>query len=212
MIHIITATNRHLFEREMLEYFRLRHEIFVDERGWRELAQPDGLERDQFDNDDAMYIIGIDGERVYGGSRLISTMKPHLLGDVFTHLAPRGVPRDPTFLEWTRVFVTKDRREGRNAGRTAGAVICGLLEFCLEEGIQALTGVIDAWWIPRFHGMGWTVHPLGPPELAGGDWVVAVTMPIDEGTLASTQEFHGIQGSVLVRRGLARPAIPAIVQ
>jgi len=57
MIHVITGANRHLYELELLAHFRLRHEIYVVERNWTNLTRPDGLERDQFDNEDATYIL-----------------------------------------------------------------------------------------------------------------------------------------------------------
>jgi acyl-homoserine lactone synthase len=206
MIHLVTSANRNLYAKEIEEHFRIRHEIYVGERGWKALARADGLERDQFDSDDATYILAIDDGRVVGGSRLVPTMVPHLLSEVFPHLAARGVPRDPSIFEWTRIFVVKERREGRNAGRTAGMVICGLLEFCLEEGIQALTAVLEAWWLPRFHDMGWTLRPLGLPELIDGSWTLAVEMPIDDGVLDATRAFHDIDAPVLIRRGPQRPS------
>ena len=46
--------------------------------------------------------------------------------------------------------------------------------------------------------MGWTSIPLGLPELINGEWSVAVKVPIDENTLASTRAFHGITGGVRV--------------
>ena len=128
MIHIVTAANRRAYGAELAQHFRLRHDIYVAERGWKELARPDGLERDQFDNDDATYVLAVDDNRVIGGSRLIPTLKPHLLSEVFAGLAAvRGVPRGDDIVEWTRMFVVKERREGRNIGRTAGTVICGVL-------------------------------------------------------------------------------------
>jgi acyl-homoserine lactone synthase len=212
MIEAVAAANSHLFADELADYFRVRHTIFVEERGWREIARPDGLEKDQFDTDDAIYLLGIENQRVYSGARLVPTVKPHLLSEVFPHLASvRGVPREPGIFEWTRIFAIKERREGRNAGRAVGAVICGMLEFCLEEGIYALSGVVDAWWLPRFHDMGWTVRPLGLPELIGKDWVVAVLMPIDEETLEKTRAFHAIDGPLLVRRSLESPVVRELV-
>jgi hypothetical protein len=62
MIHVITGANRHLYEPELLAHFRLRHEIYVVERSWSNLARPDGLERDQFDNEDATYILDMGRE------------------------------------------------------------------------------------------------------------------------------------------------------
>lgn len=208
MIHVITNANRDLYAKEILDHHRIRHEIYVKERRWANLDHPDGLERDQFDNDDAVYVLAIDRGRVVGGSRLIQTTKPHLLSEVFSHLAEiRGLPRGPDIYEWTRMFVVKERREGRNMGRTAGMVMCGLLEYCLADGVVALTALVEMWWLPRFHDMGWTVKPLGMPELVNEEWSVAVLMPIDERTLASTRAFHDIESPVLVTEAERRPAL-----
>lgn len=121
------------------------------------------------------------------------TTRPHLLSEVFPRLASvRGLPRAVDIYEWTRMFVVKSRREGRTmGGQTRGFVICGVLEHCLDNGITGLTALIEMFWLPLFHSMGWTSIPLGLPELA-------VKMPIDENTLASTRAFHGITGRVRV--------------
>lgn len=211
MIHVITAANRHLYERELLEHYRIRHDIYVDERGWKLLEKPDKLERDQFDTDDAIYLLYIEQGRVIAGSRLVPTIKPNLMNDVFPHLASvRGVPCDPGIFDWTRIFVVRDRREGGNAGKAAGTVLCGMLEYCLDEGIHALSVISVAWWLPRLQEMGWEPQPLGLPECIDSEWALALLIPISEETLAATRAFHGIERSVLVRRGLQRAAIEKV--
>jgi acyl-homoserine lactone synthase len=82
-------------------------------------------------------------------------------------------------------------------------VICGVLEHCLDNGITSLTALIEMFWLPLFHSMGWNLIPLGLPELISGEWSIAVKMPIDRTTLESTRAFHGIAGGVLVE---AHPA------
>jgi len=42
MVHVISAVNRHLYEDVLDEHFRVRHEIFVEERKWEGLRKPDG--------------------------------------------------------------------------------------------------------------------------------------------------------------------------
>ena len=200
MIHVVTNANRHLYEAELLAHFRLRHEIYVVERNWKDLARTDGLERDQFDNQDATYILATDNGQVIGGSRLLPTTRPHLLSEVFPYLASvRGLPRAIEIYEWTRMFVIKSRREGRTmGGQTRGLVICGVLEYCLDNGITGLTALIEMFWLPLFHSMGWNLMPLGLPELINGEWSIAVKMAINEDTLVSTRRFHGITGRVHV--------------
>jgi acyl-homoserine lactone synthase len=77
-------------------------------------------------------------------------------------------------------------------------VVCGVLEHCLDNGITGLTALIEMFWLPLFHSMGWTLIPLGLPELINGEWSIAVKMLIDENTLASTRAFHGIARRVRV--------------
>jgi acyl-homoserine lactone synthase len=198
MIHVITGANRHRYEAELLAHFRLRHEIYVVERNWKDLARADGLERDQFDDEHATYILAIDDGQVIGGSRLVPTTRPHLLSEVFPYLASvRGLPIGVDIYEWTRMFVVSSRREGRTmGGATRGMVICGVLEYCLENGVTGLTAVIEMFWLPLFHSMGWSLMPLGLPELINGEWSIAVKMTINDDTLASTRRFHGIAGRV----------------
>jgi N-acyl-L-homoserine lactone synthetase len=50
-IHVITRDNRPFYADHLQTYFRLRHEIFVGERGWEDLRRPDGRDVDAYDND-----------------------------------------------------------------------------------------------------------------------------------------------------------------
>src|SRR5665647_12285 len=110
MIHIVNAGNRHLYTEELREHFRIRHEVYVGERGWEMLEKPDGLERGQFDTDDATYVLLIENGEVIGGFRIVPSLKPNLLSEVFPHLAEvKGVPSDPTIFDWTRIHVVKHR-------------------------------------------------------------------------------------------------------
>ena len=212
MIHIVTSANRADYEPQIENDFRIRHDIYVGERKWMNLAKPDGRECDQFDNDDAIYLLAIEGQKVVGGSRLIPTLKPHLLDEVFPHLAQKGVPRAHNIYEWTRVHVIKERREGRNRGVALGSLFCGVLEYCLAREVVALTALVEMWWLPHFHEMGWTLDPLGLPELINGEWSIAISLSIDRRTLETTREMFGIREPVLApaaRKVPSRIEVPA---
>lgn len=202
MIHVVTAVNRPAYQSELVDHFRIRHDIYVGERRWMQLARPDDLERDQFDNDDATYLLAIDRGQVVGGSRLVPTLKPHLMSDVFPHLVAGDLPRAADIVEWTRVHVVRSRREGRNRGMVAGLVYCGVVEHCLQSGVSALVALVEMWWLPYFHEMGWTVRPLGLPELIEGEWSIAVLLPVSESVRDSTRAFFGIDRPALA------PSVP----
>ncbi|MES1148695.1 MAG: acyl-homoserine-lactone synthase, partial [Bradyrhizobium guangdongense] len=160
MIHAISAVNRHLYEDVIEQHFRVRHDIFVDERRWEALRKPDRRDIDDYDNEDAIYLLALEDRRVLGGYRLYPTTKPSMMSEIFPHLAAvRGCPADPLIWEWSRFFVVRERRDGAlNLQLMAAAQ-----EFCLDQGIERLCLVMETWWLPRFHDMGFTVTPLGLP-------------------------------------------------
>jgi acyl-homoserine lactone synthase len=204
MIHVVTAANRHLYQSCIEDLFRLRHDIFVGERGWRDLERPDGREIDAYDNDDTVYMLALDGERIVGSHRLYPTTKPTMLGDVFPHLATvRGIPDDAGIWEWSRYFVIKDRRDGKLNLQLLAAV----QELCLDEGIMEISAVMETWWLPRFQETGFVVRPLGLPALVNNEWTMAALIEINADTLACVKEMGGIDGSVLMRKGPQRPLV-----
>jgi len=90
-------------ENPLLEQaFRLRHSIFVDERGWEVLRRADGREIDQFDDEDAVHELALHDGAVVGYHRMRPTTRPHLLGDVHLHICERAYPRSPLVWEWKR--------------------------------------------------------------------------------------------------------------
>jgi acyl-homoserine lactone synthase len=212
MIHVVTAENRRLYEKEMLEHHRIRHDIYVRDNKWKNLKVEDGRESDQFDNEDAVYILAIEDGHVIGGSRFVPTIKPHLLSDVFPQLADvRGVPRSPDIFEWTRLFAVAERRDrGALAGSVTGKILCGGLEFLLGEEAVGFTIVTEAWWLARTHSWGWKLSPLGMPALVDGEWLVGSYVVCDPETLQATRRRYGIEEPVLVRHGITRPAVRSV--
>jgi acyl-homoserine lactone synthase len=205
-IHVITRENRRLYAGPLQSCFRLRHDIFVGERGWEALRRPDGRDIDAYDDDNAVYLLAIDGGRVVGGQRLYPTLIPHMISEVFPHLATRGVPRAPTIFEWTRYFVVKERRMGRTDCR----LLAGLQEFCLAEGITEVTAVVEMWWLPRWQQSGFKVRPLGLPAPVGGEACLAASIRISEESLASVRRLGGLRGSCLVREGIRSPVLDRV--
>lgn len=201
-VHVIKPGNRHLYGDIVESLFRLRHDVFVDERGWERLRRPDGRDVDAYDDEHAIYLVALEGERVVGGQRLYPTLRPHMLSEVFPHLASRtGVIQSPDVYEWTRYFVVRERR----GGRTDCRLLAALQAFCLDEGISRVTAVVEAWWLPRWHQVGFRSRPLGLPEIVEGQPTLAAAIDIAPESLASVRAFAGLKGPAL---GLAFPTQP----
>jgi len=205
-VHVITGENRDSYREQIKEYFLLRHEVFIKERGWKDLHHIDGQEIDAYDNANAVYLLAIDQDRVVGGQRLYPTLLPHMMSEVFGHMAQRGIPQAYDIFEWTRYFVIKERRMGRTDCRLLAAI----QQFCLEEGIMALTAVVEMWWLPRWQQVGFKVRPLGLPTIIEGQPCIAAEIRISQDSLDRVRNLAGLRGSALVRHGRLLPLLDQV--
>lgn len=194
-IHVITSANRARYADLLEQHHKVRHDVFVGERGWKELERPDGRDVDAYDNEHAIYLLAVDGSKLVGGPRLYPTTRPHMLTEVFPHLVHvrRGLPTGPDVFEWTRYFVVRERRSGRTDCR----LLAAMQHYCLEEGITSVTAVAETWWLPRVHIVGFRTRPLGVPQEIEGQPTIAVQVPISSESLESVRSHAGLRGAAI---------------
>lgn len=200
-VHVVSRDNAADYAEELNAYHRWRHLVYVEERGWEDLRRPDGLERDQFDTDEAVHLLALDGSDFVGASRMLPMSEPTLLSEIFPDLVEREpVPRDPQTVEWTRMFVVPARRTGQGSRSVGGALFCGVMEYCLGIGARRVGGVMETFWLPRWQRFGWITRPMGMPRDIGGAMTLAAFMDVDERALAGVRSATGWGESVLTWR------------
>jgi acyl-homoserine lactone synthase len=213
-VHVIRRDNKHLYSDILEDYFRLRHQIYVVERKWTVLDRPDKREIDQFDTDETVYLLGLDGRSIIAGMRLVPTTAPTLLSDLFPKLSLDGPIRRPDVYELSRVFVVKHRR-GEHAGpRAEAAIQAAAMEYGLSVGLSAFTIVLESWWLPRLLDQGWVARPLGLPIDIDSMSTVAVMVDVNEQAWTEICLRRSVPGPMLVWQGLPvieRHAIRALV-
>jgi acyl-homoserine lactone synthase len=208
-IHVVGAHNAPRYARQLESYHRWRHLIYVEERGWNDLRRPDRLERDQFDTEDAVHLLALQDGEVVGASRMIPMSKPTLLGSVFAHLVDKEpLPQDAKSIEWTRMFVVPAHRLGRRPRSVAGALFCGVMEYCCTIGAERVGGTQETFWLPKWQEFGWTTRLYGPPQDIGGAMTLAAFMDVSEQALASVRAATGWNDSVLVWDGFPEVCPP----
>lgn len=204
-LHVVDRSNRSCYEAHLDNYFRIRHDIYVGERGWRDLARPDGREIDPFDTDDATYLIGISPEgEVVAGSRLIPSWKPHLMKNTFPAVADHEVPVAADIFEWTRVFVAPALRAHGRSSPAAGRLYCGIAELCLERHIRRLSVVTEPHWFERFEFLGWRPLLLGSPVSGPDGPIIGVLLEMKEEALTRIRNIYSLDGRVLFSRDPAQ--------
>src|SRR3546814_12718413 len=91
-----------------------------------------------------------------------------MLGTLFSHLCPLGVPAGDKIWESTRLCLPQ--RHGAERRRTLrNALISAMVDVALDRGIEQYTGVIPDPFRKDVLAMGWQAEPLGPAvRIPGG--------------------------------------------
>ena len=190
MIHLINAQNRTLYRDEMRAFHEERRRQFVDERGWR-LSVRDGGEYDDYDDEQAFYLIGFSSEgEIEVGCRLRPTERGGVLPDIFPHLiAESEAPvRAPGVYECTRYFSTAIAR-GRAGFLARSQLHVAMIEAVQDRGGDRLLGFVDLpllTHLRRFSGL--RIRPVGlPADYDEGGVTIAFEIGVSAEDLAVTR-------------------------
>lgn len=189
MVYAITTDNRILFARELDSMHRDRKRVFIDWLKWNVPVVDGVYEKDQFDTDHATYLVAADPEtgQHWGSLRLIPSLSPHMLKDVFASLCDNGVPVGPDIWEMTRICLSPSITREK-ARESLGLIWLATIEFCLERGVTLITGLTHAVFISNILAAGIDIEPLGPPKMFDDMQFGALQVRIDEKLLARERE------------------------
>ncbi len=204
MILIVDALNKDQYPDILDQMFRMRARVFGERLGW-DVTIEDGRERDQFDDLDPVYFIGLDAQdNVISCVRGLQTTGPHMLVDVFNAILDGQPPlRSPNIWEATRFCVDTDRiREKVGVGGISYAT-CELtiasIEFLKDAGITDVVAVVDPVFdrVMRRTGNG-AYDYLGKTVQIGKARAMAGLLDCTDERIARLRAYAGIEGSVFV--------------
>ena len=199
MVHFVTHENRDRFAGLIRQMHQQRRQIFVDELGW-DVDVQDGLEIDEFDTPDAIYLLDEyeEGGALRGSARLLPSTGPHLMSDVFSHLCDNGVPSDNKTWEISRVCPDPKLSGGRERRPVIRKAVCAAMEAGLTFGWQRLTLQVGLDSLPFCLRCGWDVTPLGLPKYNDKNEILAAfAAKITPTGLQAVRRSAGVTSSVL---------------
>lgn len=193
-VHVVTPANRALYGSELVQMHRLRHEIFVEELGWSALTSPDGLERDEFDDGAAIYLLAMEDGVVHGSLRLLPTWKRCMISERFAEWAGRAsVPAAGDAWEWTR-WCPGTARRPRQLIRARGALITAAVEFARSRGIETYYTFCATKFVPQLIELGWNPAPLGLPREFDEGQAIAVRWSVTSDQLDRARAQFRLRG------------------
>ena len=154
--------------------------------GWK-LETSQGMELDQFDRQDTVYVVALDRDgNVNGCARLLPTSRPYLLGDVFPQLlCNEELPCDDDVWELSR-FAAVDfgSESGVALQQFSASFAIGLLKQIMahvaELGAKRLITVSPLGIERLLRLAGVESHRAGPPVMIDGRPIFACWIELDD--------------------------------
>lgn len=162
------------FERDYFDTLsKYRHQVFVEMLGW-ELQCQHGIETDQFDRDDTVYVVAHDtDDNIIGLGRLLPTTRPYLLGEVFPELLNgQTPPSSPDVWELSRFAAvdfngTISPTQGQFSSEIAVELLHKTIEVARSHGAAELITVSPLGIERLLRRAGFKAHRAGPPTMYG---------------------------------------------
>jgi acyl homoserine lactone synthase len=168
-----------------------RHEVFVKQLGWRLPMADDEFERDQYDRDDTVYVVGRDeAGSICGCARLLPTTQPYLLKELFPFLLAEGMPAPESTDVWelsrfAASPIAGDPAAGDNFTWFFRPMLASVVSCAARLGARQIIGVTYLSMERLFRRIGVHAHRAGPAQCIDGRMVVACWIDIDSQTLSA---------------------------
>lgn len=198
MIFVVNAENRELFAADLEDMHRQRKTVFVDRIGWKIPVVMD-MEIDCYDDDDTVYLLAKDHAegRVLASVRLLPTVRPHLMSDLFSAACNSTAPCGPAIWEVSRFCTAPEVTERRARLKLLWEVTCGVMEAALLYGIDEVIFAANRALLPLMLNCGWQARVLGPTMRDGDDEITAVAAVITSASLRQVRQRYEVQTPVL---------------
>lgn len=142
-MHAVTLSwkNAHLHGSLWAQSHRLRYKAFIERQRWN-IPHDGEMEWDQYDNPRATYVVVDDGSgHCVATCRLLSTVYPYMIEEIFANLLPYPPPKQPDIWEASRVAVdyslsAVDRRVALKI------LFAEALQFGIDYGIKHYLGLM----------------------------------------------------------------------
>lgn len=170
----ISGASQGLTEQLKEQFFKYRFEVFVERLGW-DLDTAYGRETDQFDHDDTVYVIAQDEHsRITGCSRLLPTISPYLLEEVFPELL-NGLKPPKSAQIWELSRFTSLDLNGSQTGQSSQfsspatvELLVKTIECAKKLGAKRIISVSPLGIERLLRKAGFRAHRAGPPKIVNG--------------------------------------------
>lgn len=164
------------------ELYALRKKTFHERLEWKVECEGN-QERDQFDNANTTYLMGMLEGKLFCGARFIDAKHPTMTDEIFyQYFNNISLPKDIPCCEITRLFLDKDRRDEGNL-RTlpaSKALFLALIMYCMKNSYPGMHAVTSRGMYAIFRQANWKVDVLQKGLSEKGEAVYYIYMPANQ--------------------------------
>jgi len=185
-MEFISEVSRDLSVNVKSQLFQYRYKVFVELLKWEEVSSTYGVEKDQFDREDTLYVIAKNNEDdIVGCARLLPTTSTYLLEEIFPELLNGIVPpKSPEVWEisrFTSIDLNNNERVGNNqfSSPTTIALLKESIACAKKHGAKRIISVSPLGIERLLRKIGFHAHRAGPPMIIDGQPIIACWIEID---------------------------------
>jgi acyl-homoserine lactone synthase len=182
-IEVIEAAGRSGRLALLTQAFALRHQTFVEERGWEMLRRPDGLDIDRHDFGAAIHFLALEAERVVGYVRLLAGACD-LIAARADPVRVREAVGEVAVCTVSRLCVDHGSAARKSM---AGSLLLAALQYAETRAVGALLLGTDSGLIFVLRSLGIRLETAGPPAHVAGRTHQSVLLRLDATLLSAVR-------------------------
>lgn len=181
MLEIFDVNHALLSESKSEEMFTLRKETFKDRLNWA-VQCTDGMEFDQYDNNNTTYLFGIKDNTVICSLRFIETKYPNMItGTFFPYFKEINIP-EGNYLESSRFFVDKSRAKDilGNEYPISSMLFLSMINYSRDKGYDGIYTIVSHPMLTILKRSGWGISVVEQGLSEKQERVYLVFLPVDD--------------------------------
>ncbi|MCW1829960.1 acyl homoserine lactone synthase [Enterobacter asburiae] len=162
------------------ELYRLRRKTFRDRLDWKVECVED-MEKDQFDNSNTTYLLGMYEGQLLCGARFINSSYPTMISEIFHTYFEEAIsfPADVPCCEVSRLFFDKEKRVSSNLQSVPAskALFLAMNIYCIKEKYHGMYAVVSRGMYAIFRHANWKVEVIQSGLSEKGEVIYYIFIP-----------------------------------
>lgn len=181
MLEIFDVSYSLLSEEKSEELFTLRKETFKDRLNWA-VQCTNGMEFDQYDNNNTTYLFGIKDDSVICSLRFIETKYPNMItGTFFSYFEKINIP-EGNYIESSRFFVDKERARNilGNNYPISSMLFLSMINYSRKNGYEGIYTIVSHPMLTILKRSGWKISVVEQGMSEKNERVYLLFLPVDD--------------------------------